>query len=174
MLTFPQKNKYHEYYETYLKKVVDVQDILSYLENQRIELIDLTRNLSIESQNYRYAPEKWTIKELLRHIIDTDNTFAYRAITISKNTGLELPNMDQDVYIKETNDDLNSIEDLIVEFDLQRKYHIKMINNLHKDKFALIGIINGSKASVRSIVYIIAGHTTHHLEIYRERYLSNI
>ncbi len=170
-LSKPAQSEYHEFYETYISKVPDGIDVTAFLEDQRIGLISTFENLPSEKQNYKYADGKWSIKELLRHIIDAESLFAYRAFTISKKTGVELAGMDQDDYMDGTNDSENSFQDLIEEFDLQRRSNIRMIQNIHDNTFEIIGNANGTPVSVRANVYIIAGHTEHHLEVLKERYL---
>jgi len=174
MLKPPHKSEYHEFYETYVSKVSKENDVLKYLESQRAELLDLMHNLPSEMHDYKYAPNKWVIKELLRHIIDAESVFAFRAFTISKNTGEELPGMDQDEYVAGTDDTQNSFIDLLNEFDLQRQYNIAMIKNLHEGKFNIIGNANGTPVSVRANIFIIAGHTAHHIEVLKERYLTHV
>lgn len=174
MLKPPEKSEYHEFYETYVSKISKEDDVLEYLESQRVDLIDLMHDLPDEKQGYRYAPGKWTVKELLRHIIDAESVFAFRAFTISKNTGVELPGMDQDEYVAGTDDTQNSFVDLLNEFDLQRQHNIAMIKNLHETKLNIIGSANGTPVSVRANIFIIAGHTAHHIEILKERYLTHV
>ena len=167
----PDISEYNEFYETYMSKVSDVNNILSFLEKQRTEVMRIMNSISEEQQQHAYEEGKWTVKELLRHIIDTERLFAYRAFTISKNTGVELSGMDQDEYMTGTNDSNNSFEDLINEFDIQRQANIIMIKNLHESTFTISGIASESPVTVRANIYIIAGHTVHHLNILKERYL---
>jgi hypothetical protein len=174
MLKPPQKTEYHQFYQTYVSNVSKENDILKYLDSQRVDFINLMHNLPNEKQEYKYAPEKWTIKELLRHIIDAESVFAFRAFTISKNTGVELPGMDQDEYVAGTDDTQNSFVDLLNEFDIQRQHNIAMIKNLHESKLNIIGNANDTPVSVRANIFIIAGHTAHHIEILKERYLTHV
>lgn len=171
MLEKPHPSEYHEFYETYISKTAHVDNIIDSLEEQRKEVIEAFRDIPVEKQQYKYGEGKWTVMEVLRHIIDTESLFAYRAFTISKNTGANLAGMDQNEYMDGTDDSQNSFDDLIREFNLQRQSNVMMIKNLHDGTYGIIGNANGTPVSVRANIYIVFGHTAHHMEILRERYL---
>lgn len=121
---------------------------------------------------YRYAPGKWTTKEVLQHIIDTERVFAYRAFCIARNEKANLPAMDEDAYQAEARTARRSVDDLMRELMTVRRATISLLDGLDAEGFARSGTANGKHITVGALAWIIPGHSLHHLRIIRERYLG--
>lgn len=119
---------------------------------------------------HAYGPDKWTIKQVLGHMIDTERTFAYRAFAFSRGQ-VELPGFDENTYVELANFNTRDIQDLAAEFKAVRSANLYLIRNLRDDQLEMSAISNGVLTSVRALVYAMAGHIQHHLNIVRERYL---
>jgi uncharacterized damage-inducible protein DinB len=145
------------------------ENVIEKLEQLKASSHQLFSSLTDEQAQYAYASGKWTVKQALGHMIDTERTFAYRALVFSRNH-IELPGFDQDVYV-EANDVSNiSIQDLAEEFKATRQSNIYMIKALSDEQLLRDGIASGSRFTVRAFVYMLAGHELHNHNIFRERY----
>ena len=166
----PDQREYDPYYEGYVSLVAD-DDILGTLGAQPTRLQDLLTALPEDKGTFRYAEGKWSIKELLGHIIDGERMFAYRLFRISRGDTTPIEGFEQDGYIENAYSDQRSFADLFEEFSLLRRANMILFNNLTDDAWSRVGTANNAKVSVRALVYIMAGHVEHHLAILRERYL---
>lgn len=169
MITKPQPEEYNPFYDTYISKVPDV-DILQLLKQLKGSSYELFSNLSEEKANYAYAAGKWTVKQAVGHMIDTERTFAYRLLCFSRNF-IELPGFDQNVYVDNSNANDRTIQSLAAEFRATRESNIYMVEALTDEQLDQRGIASGNPASVRALVYMLAGHEIHHLGIFKEKYL---
>lgn len=169
MITKPQPEEYNPYYVTYISKVPD-GDLLELLQKLKESSYALFSKLSDEQANYAYAEGKWTIKQALGHMIDTERVFAYRAFCFSREYG-ELPGFDQEIYINNGNYNDRSIQDLAEEFRATRESNLYLFRSLTEEQLNRKGIASGNPATVRALVYMVAGHELHHLGIIKERYL---
>lgn len=169
----PYQSEYHKFYQTYVDHSYS-KDVSTYYEQQRTEFIQFLRSIPKDRHNYSYAPGKWTLKGLLRHIIDAERIFSYRAMAIARGDQASLPGMDQDDYMKVADDSGNSFADLVQEFDLLRQSNILMFKNFSKDAFLRTGTASDAKVSVRALLYIIIGHLEHHITIISERYIEHV
>lgn len=166
------ENEYAHYYKPYIDALVaDEKSIVEHLKNTLDDAIGVLRNLSEDKQMYSYADGKWTIKELLQHIIDTERVFAYRALRFSRNDATPLPGFEQDDYAAIYNANKRDYKDLLEEFELTRKSIISLFKSFGEEELMRIGIASGNNMSVRALGYIISGHLQHHLNIIKERYL---
>ena len=129
----------------------------------------LFSNLSNEQAAFAYAPGKWTVKQVLGHMIDTERTFAYRALVFSRNH-VELPGFDQNVYVNNTDFDSQSIQDLAAEFKAARLSNIYMIKGFSEQQLLRTGIASNHLFSVIALVYMLAGHELHHLSVLKKQY----
>lgn len=168
MISRPQPDEFVPYFNTYISKVPD-GDVVSLLEQLKNSSYELFTNLSDEKANYAYAEGKWTIKEALGHMIDTERTFAYRLLCFSRNF-IELPGFDQDIYVNNTHFNARSIQSLAAEFRATRESNIYLVASLSEGQLNRKGVASGNPVSVRALVYMLAGHELHHLEIIKERY----
>ncbi len=168
----PNKTEYAAYYETYVS-LVEETDIVSALRNQADELREIFSQMSDERGLYRYADGKWSIKELLGHLIDGERVFAYRALRFARADSQPLAGFDQDPYIENANFDAVKLSDLLDEMLFLRKANTLFFNNLDEEAWNRTGVASENEISVRAIAYILVGHIRHHVKMLKERYLSN-
>ena len=166
-----QLNEYNEYYARYVNKVSENTELKSGFEKDKKMVIDFFSTINEEKLEYRYQPEKWTIKELLQHIIDTERIFMYRLLCISRNDKTALPGYDQDTYVKPSLANTKTIEELINEFTITRLYSFNLIHSISDKNLMNIGTASNSTISARACAFILLGHSVWHIEIIKERYL---
>ena len=169
MINKPQPDEYASFHANYIKQVPECR-IIELLEQLKESTYDLFSNLDADKAGYAYAEGKWTLKEVLGHMIDTERTFAYRALYFSREF-VELPGFDQDVYVNNANFNDRTIQDLAAEFKTTRESNLYFIRALSDDQLNKKGIASGYLVSVRALIYIMAGHELHHLGIVKEKYL---
>lgn len=167
----PTEAEYPEYYAQYIAKVKKTKDILALLKKQETLVVDLMNALSDKQMKYAYAEGKWTIAELLNHIIDTERIFAYRALSIARGETASLPGYNQDAYVLSSFASAKSKMQIKEEYLTNRKSTIALFRGFEKERVDILGVANGLKISVRAIIYIIAGHEVHHLQILKDKYL---
>lgn len=170
LLERPAPDEYAPYYKRYIDLLPE-GDLLGLLEEQRDETLALMSGLSEEEASRRYAPGKWSLKEVLGHVIDTERIFAYRALCISRGERRALPGYDQDAYVAGASFDERAVEDLAEEYRAVRRATILLFRGLSEEALSRRGTANEAELSARAAAYIIAGHERHHLRIIRERYL---
>jgi hypothetical protein len=167
----PNRKEYKPYYERYIGLVPE-GDIIKILKKQIKDFEKLCKGISPKKALYRYAPEKWTVKEVIGHIIDTERVMAYRALSFARNGQNNLPGFDQDEYIRSSNFNNVKMNDLIDEFCAVRKSNIFMLNALTEVETKRSGLANNNQVSVRALAYIMAGHALHHINVIKEKYLK--
>jgi len=169
MINRPQPDEYPPFAAVYVGHV-ETTNVLELLTESRDSTFQLFSNMTDEQAMYAYAPGKWTLKQVLGHMIDTERTFSYRAFVFSRNN-IELPGFDQDIYI--ANNDFNSrtIQDLALEFTAVRESTLYLYRAFSEDQLTRKGVASGNPVSVRGLVYMTAGHELHHLKLIQERYL---
>lgn len=167
----PEKTEYAEYYERYVS-LVEETDIVSALETQGGELRSALADVSEEKSDYRYAAGKWSIKELVGHMLDSERVFAYRALRFSRNDKTPLASFDENFYIENSNFGNRKLTDLIEEFAHLRKADFIFFKNLNDETWLRRGTASGAEVSVRALAYIMVGHVRHHANILQERYLA--
>ena len=167
---FPESTEYAPYYSRYIKLVPE-GNILATLAEQMDSTLRLLRGIAEEKAGYRYAPDKWSIKELVGHIIDGERIFAYRALRFARGDQTALPGFEQDDYVRHAGSDAQPLEELVREFELVRGSNLLMFKHLDEEAWRRRGVASDSEVSVRAIAFIIAGHERHHVEILRTRYL---
>lgn len=166
----PEENEFNTYYKTYID-LLDDKPISDILEEQIEEHLAFFDELEDDAWNYAYAPGKWTIKQVLSHIIDTEWVFSYRARCISRKETLSLPGFNQDTYVANTKFSIYTPDDLMDEFYFLRKATIKMFSNFTENQLELQGMADGKNLSVRAAGFIIAGHPIHHIQVLKQKYL---
>ncbi len=169
----PLPGEYAPYYETYIS-LVKSDDILAALEAQRLLSAQLFAARSERDGNFRYAPDKWTVKEVLGHLSDSERIFAYRAVRIARGDQTPLSGFEQDDYVRGGNFSERALSDLAEEFDVVRAASIALFKSLRKEAWQRRGVANKTEISVRALAYIIAGHELHHRRILDERYFPAI
>lgn len=167
----PLPGEYDPYAIMYIKLLPDDGQVLDHLRKNAESFIHFLRSLPKEKWEYRYAPGKWTIKEILLHIIDDERIFAYRALRFARNDATDLPGFDQDPYALASKANERSIESLIDEYTAVRKSTILLFNNLPDDAWMRGGKANDHFVTVRALIYHLAGHELHHWNIIKEKYL---
>ncbi len=146
----------------------------SLLEHLAINLENTKKfilSLAEDKLMYRYAEGKWSIKEVIIHLIDMERIYTYRALQFARNDKTVLPGFDDNEYVNQSSANSRNISDLLDEFEAVRRSTIAMIEGLEDEAFMRYGIINGKSVSARALLYHIAGHELHHMKIIRERYL---
>ena len=166
----PSENEYAAYYGKYIA-LVEGGDIVETLERQSEDTLALLRGINEERAAHRYEPGKWSIKEVVGHLIDAERIFAYRALAIARGEQKPLPGMEQDEYMAHADFDSRTLADLAEEFEHVRRSNVLMFRNLDAEAWSRRGTASDNEVSVRALAYIIAGHETHHIRILRERYL---
>lgn len=166
-----QQAEYNEYYSRYINKVSKDTSLIKGFENDRKMVVDFFSSVPENKLEYRYQPEKWTIKELLQHIIDTERIFIYRFLRISRNDKTALAGFDQDIYIDPSMANNKSLEELINEFNSTRSYSINLIQSISDENLKNIGTASDSTISARACAFILLGHSVWHIEVIKERYL---
>jgi uncharacterized damage-inducible protein DinB len=134
-------------------------------------MVSFISNIPIEKLEYRYAEGKWTIKDLLLHLIDAERIFAYRALRIGRGDKTPLAGFEENGYVINANANSRSEESLLKEFELVRKSTLELFKNFTDEQLAYLGTSSDSIISVRAIGFIISGHQNHHIKIIQERYL---
>lgn len=163
-------NEYAPFYKNYIKSLGDV-NLIEVLNNSLQDIVTTIKDLPEEKLVYRYAEGKWTIKELVQHIIDAERVLSYRALRFSRNDITDLHGFDEDWYVDNSNGNNRNFSELLNELTLIRKASISLFNSFSDDMLTMKGSANGSKMSVRALGFIIAGHQMHHLKIIKEKYL---
>ena len=167
----PEPTEYAPYYEGYVSKVAD-GDIATTLAAQADEIKTLLAGVPEEKGTLAYAEGKWTMKELLSHIIDGERIFSYRALRISRGDKTALEGFEQDDYIATSNANNRTFADLVDEFVLERQANIHMARNISAMGSEQMGTASDNPVSARAVLYIMAGHVRHHLDILKTRYLA--
>ena len=165
----PLESEYAPYYHAYISQVSE-DDILPVLRSQTDALDVLLGRVTPERETYRYAEGKWSVREMIGHLIDGERVFGYRAFCIARGETQNLPGFEQNDYILTAPYDRIELEDLLSEFRLVRLSNIAMFRTLDEGAWVRIGTANGNQVSVRAVAFIMAGHVRHHMDVLRERY----
>lgn len=168
-LLVPREGEYESYYTGYVNWVKG-KDLLTLLLDHVEEIRKFFQELGEEKSLLAYEPGKWSAKEVLGHIIDTDRIMTFRALCFSRGEKAALPGFDQDQYAASA--DFNSIplSALLEDFELSRKALVSLLKNLPESSYSNIGNANGFQVSVRALFTIIAGHAQHHLNVLKLKY----
>ncbi len=164
----PQTQEYPEWYHRYISLIDG--NISQILTDQATDFPNFINNL-IEKGDYAYAPGKWTIKEMVGHIIDTERIMVYRLLCFVRGEQAALPGFEEDDYVANAHFKDRTLFSLSEEFAILRKSNLYLINSLNEEELDRIGNANGKNISVRALVFILAGHVIHHTNIIKERYL---
>jgi hypothetical protein len=167
----PQPGEYAPYYERYIA-LVEGEEILNTLDRQRSETMLLLCGRDEQDGDFRYAPGKWSAKEVLGHVCDTERVFAYRALRFSRADATPLAGYEQDDYVRNGPFANRSLEDQVEDFIAVRRATLSLLRNLDEAAWFRRGIANKSEVSVRALAYIIAGHELHHRRILEEKYFA--
>jgi uncharacterized damage-inducible protein DinB len=167
----PQAGEYAPYYERYIS-LIQENDILATLDRQRRETVLLLSGLSEEQGDFRYAPDKWSAKQVLGHVCDTERIFAYRALRIARGDATPIEGFEQDDYVKNGPFARHAIAEVIEDYIAVRRATISLLRSLEEAAWSRRGIANKNEVTVRAIAYMIAGHEVHHRRILLEKYFG--
>jgi len=170
MLGRPQPNEAASYYSIYIDRVPS-DDVVEVLATQLQETVDFLSEISEDQSLHRYAPDKWSMRELLGHVNDTERVFMFRALWFARGFQDPLPSFDQEIGFKAAESDKVSWASHVDEFRAIRSATLAFLRNLPSDAWLRSGIASDNSVTVRALAYIVAGHVSHHLAILRERYL---
>ena len=165
----PMQAEYDPYYHRYIS-LVQEEDVLIALDQQLSETLILLRSLSEQHGTFRYEPDKWSVKEVLGHLIDAERIMSYRALCIARGERAPLPGFEQDDYVSNGNFDSRGVATLAREFEQVRRATISLFRNLEPEVWERRGRANNVEISVRALAYIIAGHELHHKAVLKDRY----
>lgn len=167
----PQPNEAADYYSKYIDRVPG-DDVITVLEKQLDEARAFLSGISEGQSLHRYASDKWSMRELIGHVNDTERVFMYRALWFARGFEDPLPSFDQEIGFKLANSDDVSWANHLDEFNAIRSSTITFFRNLPEDAWMRRGVASGNEVTVRALAYIIAGHVSHHLAVLQERYLN--
>ena len=165
----PQPGEYAPFYGTYVDKI-DTDDILAYLKEQGLEIMYFLRGLSEEQGDLRYEPGKWSVKEVVGHLIDAERLFAFRGLWIARGDGQAQPGISENAWAAVSNAGSRPWPELWREQHVARTDHVYLLKSLDEEAVARSGMANGVPLTVRAIPWIMAGHERHHLDILYTRY----
>ncbi len=167
----PDASEFHEFYSGYVNEVPAGTGVIDYLRAQQSSTDAFLGELSEEQRALRYAEDKWSIRQLIAHIIDGERMFAFRAMTFARGDTTELPGFDEQIYAHANRADERTLASLAAELRDLRASHVAMFEHLNDEECRRSGVANGTPVSVRALAAIIGGHQAHHLDVIRERYL---
>jgi len=170
MIGRPESNEAAEYYFTYINRITS-PDVVGALAEQSAQLLPRLRAITEQRSLHRYAPGKWSIREMWNHVNDSERVFLYRALWFARGYDTPLPSFEQDVAVRTAGADEIPWSAHLEEFAAIRSATVAFFRHLPAEAWARTGIASGKSVSVRALAYIIAGHTAHHLAILEERYL---
>jgi uncharacterized damage-inducible protein DinB len=159
------------YFAAYINQVSSEYTIIEELEISLHRFIKFVQNIPLDKFDYRYAEGKWTIKDIIQHLIDAERIFAYRALRFARNDKAELPGFNENNYVAEANAPKRSIQDLLTDMAVVRQATLFLFKSFSNDELQRIGIASNNPISVRALGFIIIGHQNHHQRVFQERYL---
>jgi len=167
----PEPGEYAPYYDRYISLVAGT-DILGTLESQRRQMLILLSGRDESEGDFRYAPDKWSVKELLGHVCDTERIFAYRALRIARADRTPIEGFEQDDYVRNSPVAARPLAELIEDYIAVRRATLTLLRNLDEQAWTRRGVANKNEVSVRALAYITAGHELHHRRILEEKYFA--
>lgn len=171
VFSFPKTGEAVEYFFRYINQVPDDEDIIEVLKYQERTTLAFLTSIPDDKGDYRYEEGKWSVKDVIQHVIDTERIFSFRGLLISRGEEQAIPGYDQDEYAENTDLDNRSLSELSRDFLAVRKSTISFYNSLSQKQSVRSGIASGGVMSVSATAYIIAGHLNHHEKVLKERYL---
>ena len=167
----PAADEYAPYYEKYVS-LVPAGDIVETLERQLSDTLSLLRSVPEDRAGASYEPGKWSIKEVVGHVIDSERVFSYRALRFGRGDETPLPGYEQDDYVSAANFGARPLANIAEEFESARASTLALLRSFDAEAWARRGTANDNEVSVRALAHILAGHEAHHVGILRERYLK--
>lgn len=167
----PDRKEYPEFYQTYINALEVEDTLLNHLETSLKHFEEVMSEIAFSQQEYRYAEGKWTIKEIVQHLIDTERVFVYRALRYSRKDSSSLLSFDENSFVTNYEVNKRNFDDMLNEFTLLRRSTVFMFQDFEEEILDRAGKVGDQSISVRAIGYICSGHVIHHLKVIKERYL---
>ena len=164
------KTEFAPFYQPYIS-LANEADLVEELEISVHEFIKFVQNIPMDKFDYRYAEGKWTIKDIIQHLIDSERVFAYRALRIARNDKTPLPGFEENTFANEANGNKRNLQNLLTELALVRQSTIMLFKNFSDEILLRTGTASEKQVSVRALGFIIIGHQKHHQKVFQERYL---
>jgi uncharacterized damage-inducible protein DinB len=168
----PKEFEIPQRYQNYVS-LVKGNDVIKELKNQVMNIQAVISEIPEEKEGYAYAEDKWTIKQVLGHIIDTERIFGYRAMRFARKDKTPLPGFNENDFVANANFNDRTLYELGHEFAIVREANIAMFKTFGEEELSQIGTASGVEVSVRAIMYLIAGHATHHVNVLKTKYLMD-
>lgn len=165
----PAAHEYPAYFDQYITQVEE-GDVIGILQIQRDDVAERLADISDEQSLQRYAEDKWSVKELLGHLTDAERIFGTRALCIARGETQPMPGFDEDSYVELARFDQRPFDSILSEWISVREANIKLFETLDYDAISRFGVANGRPITPRAIMWIVAGHTVHHIQMLRDRY----
>lgn len=165
-------NEYAAFYANYIQAAISEYTLLEELEISVHRLIKFVQNIPMDKFDYRYAAGKWTIKDILQHLIDAERIFAYRALRFARKDATPLPGFDENTYVDAAQANHRSIQDLLTELAVVRQATLSLFKTFSEEDLKQMGTASNHPMSVRALGFVIIGHQNHHQHIFQERYLE--
>lgn len=167
----PDKADAPEYFHYYID-LVEGNDLIHALEADKLHTVEFIRGISVDKADYRYAEGKWTVKDVIQHVIDSERIFAYRALRFSRRDHMPLPGFDENFYVANVDTFGRSLENLLAEFQAVRQATIALYAYMNDAMLDFKATANGVENTARAMGWMIIGHNKHHVHILQERYLN--
>ncbi len=167
----PEASEYAAYYGAYVGRVPET-DVLAVLERQPDELRSLCARFTGERERFRYAPGKWSVREVLGHVADAERVFGFRAFSFARGERAPLPSFDENEYVAAAGDDGRPLAGIVEELALARAANLALLRRLDAAGWDRVGTASQHPISVRALAYVMAGHARHHSAVLQERYLA--
>lgn len=164
-------NEFEEYYKRYIDKIPDETELIKGFIDGKENILSFFKSISEDKSAYQYQPDKWTIKEVLQHQIDTERVFMYRCFRIARRDTTALAGYDQDDYAKPSKANEKTLDNLLNEFIVNRNNSIALLQSLTTDDLCFTGKASGGKMSARAAAFIVIGHDIWHTEVINKKYL---
>lgn len=171
IITYPTPEEYSGFLSSYVAQA-KADDLIEGLTASYVFITGMIQGLTEEQLLYRYAPGKWSVKELLVHLMDAERIFAYRALRFARQDKTELPGFDENAYVAPSKADARDISAILAEYTAVRTATIELFKSFDVEALQQKGTASGLEVSVRALGYIILGHEVHHQKVIRERYLK--
>ena len=165
----PQAQEYPQAYNGYIDLITD--NVFNILIHQGDDFASFLAGVA-DRADFAYAPGKWTLKELVGHMVDTERVMSFRLMSFARGETANFPSFDEDDYVSNAHFSDRSLSSLSDEFSLLRKANLVLINSLNEEELDRKGSVNNNEISVRALIFMLAGHVMHHINIIRERYLT--
>ena len=165
----PREDEFAPFYARYVALVPET-DILAVLERQAEEIRRLAASVRAERETHRYAEGKWSIRQVLGHLVDAERVFGYRAFCFSRGETAALPAFDENQYVAAARFDTTPLRELVDELALVRRSNLAVLRRLEPAEWVRVGTASGKPVTVRALAWVMAGHVRHHVNILRERY----